>query len=287
MIHRQPAPGASLLAMAWLVAWGAGSLGAQERPAPPARAVESTWFSPDPGNPELPGWSSPSASATLRSLLLPGWGQWALGQRRGAAYAAAEATFLVLWADRRARAGDLRDGYRDLAWTTARGGSGARRDGPWSYYETLTKWVRSGAFDRDPSTPGIQPEEDPTTFNGSVWSLARALHLGGGAAGPGDPRHAAAVAWYGERAYGEDFLWDWTGKEPALAEFRDLIDGSDRRFRQATTALGAVLANHLLSAADAFLSSRTPAIPSASVAPGFATPTGGGVQLVLTWSRLP
>jgi hypothetical protein len=203
------------------------------------------------------------------------------------AYAAAEAALWVLWADRRARAGDLRRGYRDLAWTTARGGSGPRRDGPWSYYETLTKWLRSGAFDRDPSTPGIQPEEDPATFNGSVWSLARAIHMGGGVTGPGDPRYEAAVTWYGERAYREDFLWDWTGREPALAEFRNLIDGSDRRFRQATAALGAVLANHLLSAADAFLSSRTAAVPKASVAPGFATPAGGGVQILLTWTHLP
>lgn len=287
MMPRQPAPGASLLVVAWLMGWGTGDIGAQERSAPAAPTAEGVWRSVGPTEPELPGWSGPSASATLRSLALPGWGQWTLGQRRGAAYLAAEAALWVVWADRRARAGDLRDGYRDLAWTAARGGTGPRRDGPWSYYETLTKWRRSGAFDRDPSAPGIQPEEDPSTFNGSVWSLARAIHLGGGNGGPGDPRHAAAVAWYGERAWGEDFLWDWTGKEPALAEFRDLIDGSDRRFRQATSVLGAVLANHLLSGADAFLSSRTPAVPKASVAPAFATPTGGGVQLLLTWNHLP
>lgn len=287
MIPRQPAPGTSLLAVAWLMGWGAGGIGAQQRSAPAAHAAESTWFSVSPREPQAPEWSGPSTSATLRSLALPGWGQWVLGQRRGAAYAAAEAALWVVWADRRARAGDLRRGYRDLAWTTARGGTGDRRDGPWSYYETLTKWKRSGAFDRDPSAPGIQPEEDPATFNGSVWSLARAIHLGGGGGGPGDPRHAAAVAWYGERAYGPDFLWDWTGRDQALAEYRDLIDGSDRRFRQATTALGAVLANHLFSAADAFLSSRTPSLPKASVAPGFATPTGGGVQFLLTWTHLP
>ena len=35
----------------------------------------------------------------------------------------------------------------------------------------------------------------------------------------------------------------------------DLIESSDARFRQATTALGVVIANHLLSAADAYLSS--------------------------------
>lgn len=287
MFPWHPPPGPWVLAVAWLMTWGAGSARAQDPSGLPARLPGAPWAPGGPAEREPPSGIAPALSVPLRSLAVPGWGQWVLGQRRSAVYAAAEAALWVVWAERRAGAGDLRNRYRDLAWVTARGGTGPRRDGDWSYYETLTKWIRSGAFDRDPVTPGIQPEEDPSTFNGSVWSLARAIHLGGGGGGPGDPRYAAAVAWYGERAYGDGFLWDWTGREGALAEFRELIGGSDRRFRQATTALGAVLANHLLSAADAFLSSRTPAVPSARVAPAFATPTGVGVHLVLTWTRLP
>ena len=75
---------------------------------------------------------------------------------------------------------------------------------------------------------------------------------------PGTPAYAAALTWYREHAYGADFLWDWTGKDGELADYNDLIHSSDHRFSQATAALGAVLANHLLSATDAFLSSKVP-----------------------------
>lgn len=195
---------------------------------------------------------------SVRSLAVPGWGQHTLGQRRAWAYGAAEVVLWLFWADRRDRAIDLRNGYRDLAWTTARLADGPRVDPGWDYYETLTRWARSGAFDRDPATPGVQPEEDPATFNGSIWSLARGLHFGGGSPDPGDPRYGSALAWYRDRAYAEGFLWDWSGRETERARYVELIDESDRRFQQATSVLGAVLANHLLSAVDAFVSVRVP-----------------------------
>lgn len=222
------------------------------------------------------------AGVAARSLLLPGWGQHVQGQRRGLAYAAAEVVLWALWRDRRARGNDFRDAYRDLAWDAARNASASRTDGDWNYYETLSNWQRSGAWDRDPATPGVQPEDDPGTFNGSIWRLAQGLHFGGAEPGPGDPRYEAALAYYGRRAYGEAFLWDWTGKEQERAEFKDLIDGSDQRYRQATSALGAVLANHLLSAADAYLSAQVPGEARLRVwAPG--TTAGSSATLTLTW----
>jgi hypothetical protein len=51
-------------------------------------------------------------------------------------------------------------------------------------------------------------------------------------------------------------LWDWSAALGAQSEFSGLVEASDSRFRQATTLLGVVLANHLLSAGDAFVSSR-------------------------------
>lgn len=222
--------------------------------------------------------------ATARSLAVPGWGQWAQGHRRGVAYAVVEAVLWGYWLDRRSDGAALRRGYRDLAWTSARLPSGARRDGTWSYYETLSHWGRSGAFDRDPAAPGVQPEEDRATYNGSIWGLARALHLAGSDGLPGDPRYEAALAWYRERAYGDGFLWDWTGKEQSLREYRELIDASDRRFRQATGAVGAVLANHLLSGADAFLSARIPGSAQARVLP---SAPAGPHALALTFSWRP
>jgi hypothetical protein len=148
------------------------------------------------------------ASLAARSLVLPGWGQRSQGQRRALAYAAVEAALWGFWAHRHDQGADLRGEYRDLAWRSGRLPAAERRDGAWAYYEALSKWTRSGAFDRDASQPGLQPEEDASTFNGSVWSLAKGIHFGGASPAPEDPSYAAALAWYRERAYAEGFLWD-------------------------------------------------------------------------------
>ena len=222
------------------------------------------------------------ASAAARSLVLPGWGQRAQGQRRAVAYAAVEAVAWAFWADRRSQGGDLRGEYRDLAWRAGRIPGGERGDGAWAYYEALSKWTRSGAFDRDASLPGIQPEEDPSTFNGSIWSLAKGIHFGGASPSPGDPAYEAALAWYQARAYGDGFLWDWRGREEDLDEYRQLIRRSDDRFREATAALGAVLGNHLLSGADAFVSARIPGSAELRLlAPAAATTSP--LWLTLSW----
>jgi hypothetical protein len=196
------------------------------------------------------------------------------------AYAAAEAALWVFWADRRGRGADLRGEYRDLAWRSARIADGQRRDGGWAYYEAMSKWASSGAWDRDASRPGLQPEEDPATFNGSIWSLARAIHFGGGSPLPGDPSYEAALAWYRARAYADGFLWDWHGKGADLAAYRRMIRDADDRFREATLAMGAVLANHLLSAADAFVSARVPGSAAVRLlAPSPASPAPVGIML--------
>ncbi len=222
------------------------------------------------------------ASAAARSLVVPGWGQWAQAQRRGVAYAAVEVLLWALWLERRDQGADLRGAYRDLAWQAGRIPEGERRDSSWGYYEAISKWTRSGSFDRDASAPGLQPEEDPGTFNGSVWSLARGIHFGGASPAPGEASYEAALAWYRERAYGDGFLWDWGGREGELAEYRQLIHRSDDRFREATWALGAVVGNHLLSAADAFLSARIPGSAELRVvAPDARARTPP--RLTLTW----
>lgn len=213
---------------------------------------------------------SAAAGAAGRSLLLPGWGQAHLGQRRAVVYAVAEAAFLALWAERHHRGSTLRNEFRDLAWREARIQSGNRSDPDWAYYETMSKWSRSGAFDGDPQAAGVQPESDPATYNGSIWRLAVDQFVPGGAAPePGGPGHASALSWYRSHAYETPYLWDWSGKEARLVEYKDLIHTSDRRFSQATAALGAVLANHLLSATDAFVSARVPGAAQVRVgAPG-------------------
>jgi hypothetical protein len=224
--------------------------------------------------------STAPAATAARSLVLPGWGQWHLGQRRAWAYGLLEAG---LWATRlelQASARHFRDQYRDVAWTTGRIQSGKRVEGPWAYYEAMSKWTRSGAFDADPNQPGIQPEEDSSTFNGSQWALARGIYFPAGVTpAVGDPAYQQALAYYEQQAYGTAYLWDWTGKDAALGQYRHLINRSDSRYREASAMVGAVLANHLLSAVDAYVSARARLQTGLRVAPEMTT---GGLRWTLS-----
>lgn len=212
-----------------------------------------------------------AAGAAALSALVPGAGQYRLGQRRTWMYLVLEAAGWIVYVDRRAAGADLRDRYRDFAWTEARIQTGARRDPDFDYYETLTKWERSGAFDADPGTPGVQPESDPATFNGSVWSLATGLFFSGMDVPESDPRFQRALDFYGQRAYGSEFLWDWNGDGAAQGEFDRLIRRSDDRFKEATNVLGLVIVNHVVSAVDAFVSARSRSVSVESrIAPAAA-----------------
>jgi hypothetical protein len=194
---------------------------------------------------------------TAFSLVVPGAGQHTLGQNRKWLYAAVELAGWLAFFERRSAGGDLRGRYRDYAWQEGRIQSGARVDGDFDYYETLSHWTASGSFDSDGLLQGIQPEMDPTTYNGSIWALASQIYLpGGGPLPETDPAYQAALAYYVGRAYGAAFLWDWSATVGGRDRLADLIEETDDRFRQATTALGIVIANHLVSAVDAFLSAR-------------------------------
>lgn len=227
---------------------------------------------PDTG--EASGWPSPTVGrlraaadpgtgpekAMLLSALLPGAGQYVRDQRRWMLYAAAELLGWFLVVDRRREGHHLRNQYRDLAWVVARESltEGPRTDGDFDYYEDLSHWERSGTWDHDPQEPGIQPEPDPGTFNGSVWALARDIFFAPNRPepGPGDPAWERALAYYRDRAYRPGFLWDWSEEPASWARYGETIQRSDDRFRQATLLTGAVVANHLLSAVDAFVSTR-------------------------------
>lgn len=236
-----------------------------------------TWVSSGAGTSASPNdadaWVSPGGAA-LRSALIPGAGQLALGQRRGWAYLGIEALGWVVYLDRRRSGGALREEYRDFAWEEARLQSGARVDGDFDYYETMSQWDRSGAFDADPSLAGVQPEVDATRYNGLVWTRALGIFSADPAAGPGDPRYDAALEYYVERAYGDDFLWDWTGDPGARSTYAGIIEASDDRFRQARNAVGLVIANHLVSAVDAFVAARSRVRLESRIVPG---PMGRGL----------
>jgi hypothetical protein len=226
---------------------------------------EGQWRSdlPPPGSVQAAPMAAGPLAPTLLSMAIPGAGQHALGLDRKWVYLALEVAGWAFWMERRASAGEYRDRYRDFAWEQGRIQSGARVDGDFDYYERLTKWSRSGAFDSDPGSAGVQPEPDSGTYNGSIWSLASQIFLPPGHAVPeSDPAYQSALAYYEQRAYGAALLWDWTSAPGGQEELARLIRASDSRYGQATTILGAVIANHLVSAADAYLAARGRASPA-------------------------
>ncbi|NNM03965.1 MAG: hypothetical protein HKO65_02595, partial [Gemmatimonadetes bacterium] len=198
--------------------------------------------------------------AFLFSAVLPGAGQWYLGQDRWPAYVAIEAWAWVQLLDWRREGHNLEDQYKNLAWFVARRVStGPRTDAGWEYYESLTKFQSSGAYDSDPLDPGVQPEENPATFNGSIWALAREIYL------PGDPEtpldeesdpYQRAFEYYLSRAYAPELAWDWGANSLLKDEYASLIEEADEALRSSTSMIGVILANHLLAAVDALVSGR-------------------------------
>jgi len=220
----------------------------------PDPGVESrATVAPQTGSPG-PEWSF------LLSAVIPGAGQYARGQKRWVAYIAGEIAGWYLVLDRRHDGRGFRDRYREIAWSVAREGlsEGPRTDGDFHYYETMSKWAQSGAFDQEPGLEGIQPETDPTAYNGYIWGLATDIFFpaDGSEPQPGDPIYERAMAYYVERAYSERFLWSWAGGSEEWTRYGETITESDDRFREATLLTGLVVANHFLSAVDAFVSAR-------------------------------
>ena len=206
-----------------------------------------------------PGGEPSAAGVFLASAVLPGAGQYRLGAGRWVAYAAVEAWAWINWLDTRGEADELEKAYRDLAWSVARRISvGRRQDREFEYYERMSHFPESGTFDADPILDGIQPEEDPATYNGSVWELARAIYLPAGADSvpPSEAAIEAALDYYERNAIEPGFAWSWGTNQLEHEHFQSLIRQSDAAARAGTTLLGVVLVNHVVSAVDALFTAR-------------------------------
>ena len=207
--------------------------------------------------------------APLLSAAVPGAGQGLLRQQRAVAYLVVEG-YLVLEAVRSRRdANRETEAYREIARTVARAGfGGTAPDGPWPYYERLQTVLESGAFNR---TPGgvFTPETDPSTFNGSIWRLARETFWRDPevAPDPGSAEYQRAIAFYRSRAAGESFLWSWRDAQLEQDLYRQTIDRSNEAARRARQMVGLILANHALSLVDAYVSVRLRV---------YGVPSGGG-----------
>ncbi|HET7584596.1 MAG TPA: hypothetical protein VFK13_06795 [Gemmatimonadaceae bacterium] len=213
-----------------------------------------------------PGGAPGGASrwwAPIASLGVPGSGQFALRQRRGIAYVLLEGALWFGWAHERAQGNAHTRSYRGIARDVARAPfSDVAPDGNFAYYESMEHFAESGVFDVDPD-PTLQPETDPSTFNGHVWLLARQTFWADPDVPP--PRDSEAFKraeeFYLARAVRPEFRWSWVGHDDALQRFRGEISESNHAFHAASTFLGGVIANHLLSAADAFVTIRVSVPP--------------------------
>lgn len=194
----------------------------------------------------------------LASLMVPGSGQLLAGQDRGLLYLVTEA-WVVARAISLARLGRVERGqFRDLAFLVARRQFTSRRtDGPFEYYETMSHFVESGVYDVDPGA-AFTPEADTTTFNGSMWLLARRTFWEDpdSTPPPTSSAYLAAVAFYQSRAVRPEFRWSWRGARLEQDVFRQTIHDSDEAFRAATNYLGVLVLNHIASAVDALITAR-------------------------------
>ena len=201
--------------------------------------------------------SGPSLlTATLASAILPGAGQTMLRSRRAIIYSGAEVIGLIAYSSQQRKGNREREHYRELARTVAR--SSFNPNGPvgdWDYYERMEKFAASGAFDAIPGG-ALDPEPDESTYNGSMWLLARQTYW----RDPKDPppmtsaEYQSAISFYRNRAVSDDMRWSWLGTGDGLQQYRQAIAQSNGAFKRAEQTIGLVIANHFLSAVDAFVS---------------------------------
>jgi len=151
-----------------------------------------------------------------------------------------------------------RDGYRDLASRVARAQySSIRPNGDFEYYEHMTHYPEAGRYDLI-AGGALDPETDSTTFNGAVWLLARRTYWSNPSAAPdtASAEWQRAVAFYRSRAYDQLYRWSWTNAPQEYSAFIALIGESNDANRRAMMDLGIVIANHVLSTVDAYITIR-------------------------------
>jgi hypothetical protein len=132
----------------------------------------------------------------------------------------------------------------------------------------------------------LDPEPDTTTFNGSVWLLARRTYWSDVNVEPDTSSREwkRAAEFYLRRAYDQPYRWSWTRAPLEFDEFRRLIRRTNDSNRKSLQDLGAIIANHMLSAVDAYVTVRLRRRPTQ--ASGDAGWELGGTLPVVTISRV-
>jgi hypothetical protein len=210
------------------------------------------------------------------SAVLPGAGQAMLRQKRSVMYLAIEAAGVGYYVSRRREGDRERDRYRRLSRTVAR--AAYSPDGPagsWDYYERMEKYVESGVYEIVPGG-NVDPETNVETFNGAIWLLARQTYWRDANAPPAveSAEYRAALEFYMSRAVRPEYRWSWSADPEAFMQYRLAIASSNSAFRHAEQIVSVVLANHFLSAVDAY----------ASVKLRVRRNTDGATALVAGWT---
>ena len=211
--------------------------------------------SPDSA-PDRPGPSV--AAATLASAIVPGAGQAMLKSGRAFIYAGVEALGWIRYSRQESDGNRFRARYRELSRGVARAAfNPAGPEGDWDYYERMGKFAASGAYDRVPGGD-LDPEADPATYNGSIWLLARQTYWRDPEASPAasSPEFQSALAFYRTRAVPADLQWSWIGAAEGFQQYRRSVSASNAAFKRAEQTAGLIIANHILSAVDAYVSVR-------------------------------
>lgn len=206
----------------------------------------------------LPRVPKPQWWAPLISAAAPGSGQAVLGQKRWLPYIALEVWAWIQYVDARRDGGRRRREYQLLARDVAR----SRFPGPYpvgdfEYYEHMLKNPESGDFDLVPGGP-VDPETDTTTYNGRRWLDARRLYWENPDAPPpaDSPAFLSAMDFYRINAVPTLYRWSWRSSRLEYDVFRRAIVRSNVEFKRSVEYLGIIIANHALSAVDAFVTLR-------------------------------
>ncbi len=209
----------------------------------------------------IPPWTAPIASA-----IVPGAGQAVLGQQRSVAYLALEAfVWLQYFKDQRDWR-QQRAAYRGLAATVARSPFSASTPvGDWAYYESMEHYLESGVYSITGSTANVVPETNESTYNGAMWLLARENYWPDPTVAPptSSAEYQAALKFYEGRAVRPEYRWSWRNAQLEQDLYRRTINKANDAVRRATSDLGIILANHVLSMVDAFTAWRLQATAGA------------------------
>lgn len=224
----------------------------------------------------------------LASGVMPGAGQALLGEDRFIAYVAMEAYALLSALDRSAEERLQTHRYQSLALDVSRAFVlGNRPAGNWPYYESMEKYIESGVFNAGAPGADFTPETDVTTYNGFIWSDVRQRWW----TNPNiEPDHSTsqyrnALNEYLARAYRPEMRWTWRNAQLEQDNYRQIINLKNQAHHDATTALGVLAANHLLSMIDAFVTVRLRGGAGAGGTPSELSLTIPWAPFGHTWTR--